>query len=74
MITPAMLIKALRLSEHSWAYSGVEGPPGDLRLDGWFDVIKMAKLLNEELGRRAQPVSMEPVHIDDIDVSTKEGA
>jgi len=70
MITPLMLIKALRLSEHSWGISGIDGPPSDLRIDGWFNVIKAAKLLNEELDKRAQAGIGQPRHID---VSVKEG-
>jgi len=61
MLTPAMIIKALR---SAGGPAHIDGSAYDLRIDGWFNMAKVAKALNDELSRLEQAAVARPAPVD----------
>jgi hypothetical protein len=67
-ITPEMLIEAFRAGDYGIAWMRIDSDdPGEICLDGWFDLAKMAEALNAELIKQAQ--TSEPVGMLDLNVT-----
>jgi hypothetical protein len=55
LITSEMLIEAFRAGDYGIAWMRIDpDDPGEICLDGWFDLAKMTEALNAELLRQAQ--------------------
>ena len=70
-ITPEMLIEAFHAGDYGIAWMHIDpDDPGEICLDGWFDLAKMTEALNAELIRKAK--TCESIGMLDINVTAWE--